>query len=430
MIGSETCVQRVRVSAGPFLAIPGRAAASMACAACLLLSACASIPDASAPASAVEPLQRATTELPRADVLNVNIVRFDANIPSDPEFAEVEQIFEDIRRAESRYVPFTLRQTLQRSGHWGDVRVVPARMPGAELEVTGRILDSHGHTLSLAIQARDASGRQWLDKTYTESINEARYGVSSATSEDPFQSLYNRVANDLVEARAELDTETKREIARVAELSFAAELAPSVYGPRLERDNNGQLSALPVGQPDLLAGPIEAARSRDARMIDILDQHYNDFHSRMEVPYGDWREASYREMRNLQELRRQANTRKVLGALAVLGGVVGAVKSDGDLGRVASQVAIVGGIYAISSGIDKGRQTSIHVESLRELGRSLEQDLAPQNVDIKDKTVRLTGSAEAQYEQWREILAEMVAEQQQAIEDDAAERAATASDFR
>ncbi|MEX0916112.1 MAG: hypothetical protein WDZ60_09475, partial [Wenzhouxiangellaceae bacterium] len=71
----------------------------------------------------------------------------------------------------------------------------------------------------------------------------------------------------------------------------------------------------------------------------------------------------------------------------------------------------IGGIYAVSSGIDKSRQTGIHIESLRELGQSLERDLAPQVVDIQDKTVRLTGSAEVQYRQWREILAEMVAEQ-------------------
>ncbi|MDT8448814.1 MAG: hypothetical protein RQ847_01450 [Wenzhouxiangellaceae bacterium] len=397
-----------------------------------VLAGCATVDNPSAPPTPVEPLEVATTELPESDVLNVNIVRFDANVPSDPEFKQVELVFTDVRAAEARYVPYTLRSTLQQSGYWGDVRVVPSRMPGAELEVTGRILDSHGETLEVAVRAQDAAGRVWLDRTYNETINEPRYRISSDNNEDPFQSLYNRIANDLLAARRKLDTTAKREIAEVARLQFAAELAPEVYGPRLETGRNGLISPAPAAGPDPLAGPIDEARRRDARMVDILDQHYSDFHDRMEVPYGDWREASYREMQNLKELRRQANTRKALGALAILGGLFGAFESDSDLGQFASQVAIVGGIYAVASGIDKGRQTSIHIESLRELGQSLERDLEPMVLDVKDKTVRLTGSAEAQYAQWREILGEMVAEQQQLIEQDAAERtsAQAAADTR
>ncbi|MFU8876685.1 MAG: hypothetical protein ACNA7E_00980 [Wenzhouxiangellaceae bacterium] len=392
----------------------------------LLLAGCATGPQPRELPTEVVPLDRATAELPAEDVLNVNIVRFEANVPSDPEFSEVEEVFTDVRNAEARFVPYTLRQTLQRSGQWGDVRVVPESMEGAELEVSGRILDSHGEELKLAIQARDATGRVWLDRNYSETINAARYQVSTAHGEDPFQSLYNRIANDLARARARLQAEEKRQIAEVAELRFAAQLAPDVYQPQLVEAQDGRLQARSSGA-NPLAGPIEQARLRDARMVDILDQHYSDFHASMEVPYGDWREASQREMQNLRELRRQANTRKALGALAVLGGLFGAIESDSDLGRLASQAAIIGGIYAISSGIDKSRQTAIHVESLRELGQSLERDLEPRVMDLQDKTVRLTGSAEAQYAQWREILSEMVAEQRELMEADAAERAAAAS---
>ena len=392
----------------------------------LLLAGCAAGPDQpGAPPTPVEPLDRAMRELPPDEVLDVQVARFEADVPSDPEAAEIEQVFTDVRNAEARYVPYTLRQTLQRSGQWGDVRVVPTPMEGADLQITGRILESHGELLELEVRAEDATGRVWLDREYRENINGARYRRANGAGGDPFQSLYNRIANDLVAARAELSAADRREIAEVAQLRFAAQLAPQVYEPRLVEGEEGTLEARPA--PDPLAGAIAEARLRDARMIDILDQHYSDFHRQMETPYGDWREASYREMQNLKTLRRQANTRKALGALAILGGLFGAVESDSDLGRLASQASIIGGIYAVSSGIDKGRQTSIHVESLRELGRSLEADLAPQVVDIQDKTVRLTGSAEAQYRQWREILAEMVAEQTDMAELEQAEDQQTGS---
>ena len=392
----------------------------------LLLAGCAAGPDQpGTPPTPVEPLDRAMRELPPDEVLDVQVARFEADVPSDPEAAEVEQVFTDVRNAEARYVPYTLRQTLQRSGQWGDIRVVPTPMEGADLQITGRILESHGEVLELEVLAEDATGRVWLDREYREDINGARYRRANGAGGDPFQSLYNRIANDLVAARAELSAADRREIAEVAQLRFAAQIAPQVYEPRLVEGEEGTLEARPA--PDPLAGAIADARLRDARMIDVLDQHYSDFHQRMETPYGDWREASYREMQNLKTLRRQANTRKALGALAILGGLFGAVESDSDLGRLASQASIIGGIYAVSSGIDKGRQTSIHVESLRELGRSLEADLAPQVVDIQDKTVRLTGSAEAQYRQWREILAEMVAEQADMAERERAENEQTGS---
>jgi len=395
----------------------------------VLLTGCAAGPDRpGAPPTPVEPLERATRELPPDQVFDVQVARFEADVPSNPEAAEVEQVFTEVRSAEARYLPYTLRQTLQQSGHWGDVRVVPTPMAGAELQITGRIVESHGELLELEVRAEDATGRVWLDREYSEEINGARYRIATASGDDPFQSLYNRIANDLVEARAGLAAADRREIAEVAQLRFAAQLAPQVYQSRLEEGPDGTLDARAA--PDPLAGAIDEARQRDARMTDVLDQHYNDFHRRMEDPYSNWRESSYREMQNLKALRRQANTRKALGALAIIGGLFGAIEADSSLGQLASQASIIGGIYAVSSGIDKSRQTSIHVESLRELGRSLESDLAPQVVDIQDKTVRLTGSAEAQYRQWREILADMVAEQADAVESAQAASAPAAPDAR
>ena len=44
------------------------------------------------------------------------------------------------------------------------------------------------------------------------------------------------------------------------------------------------------------------------------------------------------------------------------------------------------------------------MEALQELGDSLEASIAPQIIELEDRTVTLTGSVENQYKQWREIL--------------------------
>ncbi|MGB0956196.1 MAG: hypothetical protein ACPGZP_09385, partial [Panacagrimonas sp.] len=62
-------------------------------------------------------------------------------------------------------------------------------------------------------------------------------------------------------------------------------------------------------------------------------------------------------------------------------------------------------------GFDKGKEAEIHAEALKELGASLEADLEPQTVELEGKTVTLTGSAEAQYTQWRALLKQIYEEE-------------------
>ena len=47
------------------------------------------------------------------------------------------------------------------------------------------------------------------------------------------------------------------------------------------------------------------------------------------------------------------------------------------------------------------------MEALEELGQSLENEVAPQVINLDDRTITLSGSVEEQYEQWREIMADL-----------------------
>jgi len=380
-------------------------------AATLLLGAC--VAPAPREAQPLTPLRQASTELPAADVLDVNITVFEADLPSG-ESAEIQQVYRDIRDAEARYIPFHLRQVLEASAQWGAVRVVPDSTPAAELEIRGRILESHGDELRLQILAVDASDRIWLDQQYqavadVSTYDRRRTESDAALDYDPFQDIYHRIANDLVAARQQLPPADKLEVQQLAEVKFALDLAPQAYAELLQT-KRGRLQLRDTPSPDdPLLQRIDLAAKRDAAMVDTLDQYYRGFHQRMAEPYRNWRAASYQEIRNLRELQYQARSRKALGIMAIIGGIAGVAVADGNLGSTLSTVAIAGGIYSLSSGIDKGRQTNIHVASLQELARSLGNDMQPRTLDLRDRTVRLTGSAEFQYREWRELLAEMIA---------------------
>lgn len=354
------------------------------------------------------PAAHAEREIPQAELLNVNIAIFDPGVPAAPEQSKDADVFPDVRKAEARYMAFTLRSTLQGTGYWGAVRVVPEPIEHSEVLVTGKILESNGLLLKLQVKAVDASGRVWLDRAYEQEAAKYSYTESLPGDEEPFQGLYNRIADDLLAARQKLPAEKVRDIQHASQLRFAAGLAPDAFAPHLAQEKDRyRVVSLPA-EDDPMMARIERIRRRDDAVVDTLDQHYRVFHDRVARPYLDWRAASYTETQKLRELRREAATRKVLGVIGIVAGIAGLTQTSG-VGALASGAAIVGGAYVLNSGFEKSKDAKLNEQALQELGQSLDRDVAPQVVELQGKTVILSGSAKAQYAEWRRLLKDIYA---------------------
>ncbi len=358
------------------------------------------------------PAAHAEQEIASTQLLDIAITAFDPNIPDGIKEREEQRIFPVVREAEAQFIPYQLRDTLEGTGYWGAVRVVPYHTGTTDVNVTGRILASDGEVLSINVQARDATGRLWLNKNYEESAAELAYTEKLPERVDPFQDLYNRVANDLLLERRKLDATATRRVQQIADLRFARDLSPERFAGYLKQDKSGRyrIARLPP-QGDPILQKVDAIRERDDLLIDTLDQHYGAFKQGMNTPYFEWRKASYTEAVSLRELKQSALLRKALGAAAIVGGIVVASKAGNSAESIAGQAGVIGGIYAVKSGFDKGKEAEIHAEALKELGASLEADLEPQTVELEGKTVTLTGSAEAQYTQWRALLKQIYEEE-------------------
>jgi hypothetical protein len=72
-------------------------------------------------------------------------------------------------------------------------------------------------------------------------------------------------------------------------------------------------------------------------------------------------------------------------------------------------VLILGGIAAVQAGFEDSKEGGIHKAALTELADSFEGEVTPLLVDVDGKVVQLTGSAEAQFAQWRQLLKDIVA---------------------
>src|SRR3954471_23713957 len=96
---------------------------------------------------------QATVHIPEAELLDVGIRVFDPGIPKniegDDEALAKKRIYPDLRKAEARYIPTLLRETLEGTAQWGAVRVIPNNAEFVDVIVTGKLVDSNGGFLAL-----------------------------------------------------------------------------------------------------------------------------------------------------------------------------------------------------------------------------------------------------------------------------------------
>ena len=343
-------------------------------------------------------------------LLDVGVAIFDPGI--DELDDDQEQLTNhQVRLAESRYAPYLLSETLQRSANWGIVRLMPNANSPMDVFINGVILESNGETMSMRVSVSDSTGRQWYQKEYEQAISQFSYDPSQRQQNDPFQILYNNIANDLLEWRQKNIGEPDiTEIRTVSEMLFAKRFSSQVFDSYLAQDRNGvyQITSLPSDDDPLLQR-IRDIRERDFMFIDTVQDYYATYVRQMRLPYDSWREQSYHETIELRELEASARRRFIAGAATVVAGIAAATQGSNYGTQIGGAAAVGAGAYLIRSGFDKRAEAQMHMEALEELGQSLEDEVAPQVISLEDRSITLTGSVEEQYEQWREILADLYA---------------------
>ena len=345
-------------------------------------------------------LQIVVSDAERVDVMIMPFVpKLETPPASDSDDIPVST---EVRRAESRYLAFHLKDTLERTGNWGIVRVVPSAARHHPLLISGEILASDGERLAVSVTATDSSGHVWLTQTYED--NASKYAYQSI-KEDPFQDLYNNIANDLIQQYQARAVSEISSIKKVAQLKFAEDLAPDAFSGYLIENKDGTTSvAQAPADGDTILQRVAKIRAQDDLLVDTLDDYYFKFYRDIKPSYDEWRYATYDEAVRLRQLNKQARNRLLTGAALIAGGIYAGSQSNTWAADAAAAGAVVGGIAAVKSGLDRRKQTEIHEQALRELTQSLGREITPSVLDIEGATVELTGSAEQQYAQWRSML--------------------------
>jgi len=356
-------------------------------------------------------LEVASLQISEAMLLDVGIMNFETGVPKKND-VEKTRIYPEVRMAEARYLPYHLKTTLQGTGFWGAVRVIPSQYAFTDVMVSGIIENSDGEFVTVHLIARDGLGRDWFERSYTMQTGISSYAEYRDRSQDPYQKVFNDFANDL---RAHALTLTPMEITRIrqaTELKFFADMAPNAYQDHLAENESGEVTIVRLpAENDPMADRLRQIRERDRLVVDTLNEHYANFYYGIALPYEGWRKRTREQSIAYRQVRRTAAMRALIGA-AVVAGAMQFEPSSSSYSRyraqnIAQSVAITKGMNSIMNALRQRSAANLHREEIKELSESFVAEAAPMVLQVQGETMRLTGTAEAQYESWRKLLREI-----------------------
>lgn len=336
-------------------------------------------------------LEATVLEPEQYQLLDIGIKVFDIVISEEESLEIGEWIFTEIRENETHYLPYVLRSTLVASNQWGPVRVLPLEDPSMDLLISATVLASDGQRLTMQVEAKDSTGRLWLDKDYTDQSSAADFPVStrytpsnqfdSANFTEPFQDIYNQVNNDLVDVRSTLSTQELINIKRVSQLVYAGDLAPESFAENLGRNELGRLTVVTLPAPDdPQLGRVNEMRQRHHLFIDTVDQYYESLYEEMQAAYVIWRKYSYDQIE--EEMAASESY------------------DFNSYGRSRSYLTL-------TQRYDRYRWSKIFEMEYQDLSLGFSNEIAPAILELNEQVHGLSGTMEEQYIQWRRILQQL-----------------------
>ena len=336
--------------------------------------------------------------------LNIIIPAFNPGIDQ-----EKEEIFEELRNFESRRFAVKLKLALENTNKVGAVRVTPNTSASGQIYIIGKIKESNGQKVKVQVKAIDASGKKIMDKNFSKKIKGNHFDNVRTKNTDAYNELFDEIALEIVEKLEKLNTAKINELVNISKLRFGAEFSPESFDSYLKNKNNKyNLSALP-SDDDPMWQRVNSIMVREQLFVDSLQSHYDKFVNSSNQSYILWQSQSYNEIIAEREAKKKAIGRGVLGVLSIAAAVASAsspYKNDKYDYKGEVAMATLGGKLLEDAAKFKA-EANMHRESIKELGSSIDAELAPNIINFENKTVELSGNAKQQFIEWRKFLKKM-----------------------
>ena len=353
--------------------------------------------------------------LPKLDVI---IPVFDPGLPEDPDDYEDENIWPEIRRAEANRFAYKLKEKLDETGQFGAVRVAPDRTATGDLYILGQIKESNGEEVEIAVEVIDISGREWLDKSFDHEVSETFHKNYRNRGKDSYDPLFEKIATEIAEELNGHESKELEDLHYLSDIRFGANFSDSKFMQYIKiEEDQFKLVGKPSDQ-DPMFRRVKAIRVRDQLFIDGLQNNYAAFSTKMNDSYLMWQNQSLLEIKAKRAANRKAIAQAAGGvallALGILSGVAGANSNSvfaQSGGLTGAMLGVAGGISLISESFSTSAEAKVHRDTLNELGRSVDLEMAPKVIAFNKASVELTGNAREQFIQWRTFLQKIYSEE-------------------
>ena len=340
--------------------------------------------------------------------LSILVPIFDPNIPKNSDDYKRKGVWPELRRAEANRFSVQLRDALADTKAFGAVRVSPDDTATAHLYVHGKILQD----IHLSVSVTDIAGKRLLKKTYKHRVSEYAFNDPRKKGVDVYEPIFSKVAMDVVKLTKKLKTKYITQLNGIEEMRFAESFSPDYFSGYISsRFKVTKLIGFPADNDPMLQR-VRSLRVRDQMFIDNIQVDYDDFRQTMNADYSTWQKQAFYESKAAREARAAANAQMLVGILAVAAGASAASNSNSSGGYDRGLALATAGVASIASGVQKSKDSKAHLESLSEIGRSLNIQLAPKVIEMEDRTIELTGTASEQYTSWRAYLREIYLSEQ------------------
>ena len=353
--------------------------------------------------------------LPKLDVI---IPVFDPGLPEDPDDYEDENIWPEIRRAEANRFAYKLKEKLDETGQFGSVRVAPDRTATGDLYILGQIKESNGEEVEIAVEVIDISGREWLEKSFDHEVSETFHKNYRNRGKDSYDPLFEKIATEIAEELNGHESKELEDLHYLSDIRFGANFSDSKFMQYIKiEEDQFKLVGKPSDQ-DPMFRRVKAIRVRDQLFIDGLQNNYAAFSTKMNDSYLMWQNQSLLEINAKRTANRKAIAQGLGGvallALGILSGVAGANSNSvfaRSGGLTGAMLGVAGGISLISESFSTSAEAKVHRDTLNELGRSVDLEMAPKVIAFNKDSVELTGNAREQFIQWRTFLQKIYSEE-------------------
>jgi hypothetical protein len=347
--------------------------------------------------------------------LDVVIPVFDPGFPLD-DHGDIDYnavgkkgLWPQLRRAEANRFAVETKRAVEKLSTFGAVSVVPTATASADVYVLGSIKQSDSEVIKLSIDVLDSQGKLWGKRQFVHKVAKGFYRDRTNDNKNPYGPIFTQIADYVYELLKTKSETEKQTIKHITELRYAQLFTPEVFSQhlKLKKTWSGnyeyQLLSLP-SENDSVVKRIKPLRIQDQLFIDRLQTQYEGFYAKSDDSYRAWQKETLPEILAAKQSKSDRNVRIGAGiALATMAVILGQNSSSsvGEFGAIAGVVA--SGVL-LNSAMNKNAELKVHKQSLDELGESLDLEISSQLIIHNDQTIELTGTANEQYQQWKNHL--------------------------